>query len=253
MIGSSIMVFCCLLWGLAWLVVPQQAVSADTALVSSVAEENKDGPDAAILEAIAEKLKGRLTIQHAPFKRRLQLMKDGMIDFMAGLLKSPEREEYIHYVKPPYKERSDTVFFVLKGEKSLIQKYADLYGLKIGTNLGSGYFPEFDNDSKLDKEAVASGVPNFRKLLMGRIDAVIYPEAGGIDLVYKMGVAHQLEMADYRFSQQKSVYIGISKKSFLMDNLAVVESQIGSMIENGVIQRIIVNYYTSHHLPVPAM
>jgi polar amino acid transport system substrate-binding protein len=180
-------------------------------------------------------------------------MKDGKIDLMPGLLKNPERENYIHYIFPPYKERSDTVFFLSKGKPSVLKKYEDLYALKIGTNLGSNYFPQFDKDTKLKKEAVSSGIPNFRKLLLGRIDTVIFPEAGGIDLIHRIGIADRIEMAEFRFAQKKPVYIGISRKSHLMDNITKTESVIVSMIESGEIRRIIVNYYVSRFLPVPAM
>lgn len=242
-----------MLWCMTILMFPQLSYSAGAMLVSSVAEEYIDGPDAELLKAIAEKLKADLKFKFAPFKRRLQLMKDGDIDFMSGLLKTAEREKYIYYVSPPYKERSDTVFFLTRGKQALLQKYEDLYAMKIGTNQGSKYFPRFDHDTKLNKESVPSGVPNFRKLLLGRIDTVIYAEAGGIDLVYKLGIADRVEMAEYRFARKKYVYIGISRKSHLMDHKLKIDSLIGSMIDSGEIKRIIVNYYVSHNLPVPAM
>jgi polar amino acid transport system substrate-binding protein len=242
-----------LLWCMTLLMFPQASFSADAVLFSSVAEEYKDGPDAELLRAIADKLNAELELKFAPFKRRLQLMKDGDIDFMSGLLKTAEREKYIYYLSPPYKERSDTVFFLPKEKRANVARYEDLYAMKIGTNLGSKYFPRFDNDTKLNKEAVSSGVPNFRKLLLGRIDTVIYAEAGGIDLVHKLGIADRVEMAEYRFSRQKNVHIGISRKSHLMDQLVKINTLIGSMIESGEIKRIIVNYYLSHNLPVPAM
>lgn len=253
MISLSLKTRLCLLWCMTILIFPQLSFSADAVLVSSVAEENRDGPDAKLIKAIADKLNSDLKFKFAPFKRRLQLMKDGDIDFMSGLLKTAEREKYIYYVYPPYKERSDTVFFLPRGKRARLQKYDDLYAMKIGTNHGSNYFPQFDHDTKLNKEAVSSGVPNFRKLLLGRIDTVIYAEAGGIDLVHKIGIADRVEMAEYRFARQKYVHIGISRKSHLMDHLVKIDSLIGSMIESGEIKRIIVNYYVSHNLPVPAM
>ncbi len=253
MISFSLKTRLCLLWCMTVLMFPQLSFSADAVLVSSVAEENRDGPDAELLKAIADKLNAELKFIPAPFKRRLQLMKDGDIDFISGLLKTAEREKYIYYVYPPYKERSDTVFFLPKGKQAFLQKYEDLYAMKIGTNLGSKYFPQFDHDTKLNKEAVSSGVPNFRKLLLGRIDTLIYAEAGGIDLVHKMGIADRVVMAEYRFSRQKNVHIGLSRKSHLMDHMLKVDSLIGSMIESGEIKRIFVNYYVSHNLPVPAM
>ncbi len=140
-------------WCFTFLLYPPSSFSSQAELVSSVAEEYKDGPDVEILEAIADKLNAKLKIKLAPFKRRLRLMA----------------------------------------------------------------------------------------------------EAGGIDLIFKMGIADRVETADYRFAREKHVHIGISKKSHLMDNLSRIEFVIESMIDSGEIKRIIVNYYLSHNLPVPAM
>lgn len=239
--------------GAAILFFPQILLSANDKLISSVAVENKHSPDAEVLKALADKMGANLEIELAPFKRRLDLMKNGKIDFMVGLLKRTEREKYIHYIHPPYKERSDTIFFVLKGNKSLIKKYEDLYNLDIGTNIGSKYFLSFDNDIKLKKQATSYFDSNIKKLMVGRIDTLIIAESIGIDLVHKMGVEDKLEIAEYRFSQKKPVYIGISKKSHLMNKIAEVESLIVKMIVGGEIKRIIINYYNSHNLPVPAL
>ncbi len=225
---------------------------AQDTLVTSVAKESVHDLDAVILNAIAKKLNAKLVIQHAPFQRRLYLMKDGTIDLMAGLLKRDEREKYIHFVQPPYKERSDTIFFVPKGKASLIKTYNDLYSLKIGTTIGSKYFNPFDEDKKLNKEPIPKVMSNFKKLLLGRLDTVIYPEGSGIEKIHKMGIADKIDMAQFRFSKKKQVYIGISKKSHLMDSIDEIESAIQSMIRKGEIKKIIIDYYTQRNLPVPA-
>jgi polar amino acid transport system substrate-binding protein len=238
-----------MLTSLIWSLPP---LIARETLATSVAKDNSNGIDVKILNAIAEKLKVTLIIREDPFKRRLYLIKNGTIDLMAGLLKRPEREEYIHFVQPPYKERSDTVFFVPKGRSSLIQTYKDLYSLKIGTTLGSKYFHQFDGDNRLNKEPVPGVVNNFKKLLLGRLDTVIFPEGRGIDQIHAMGIADKIEMARYRFSKRKQVYIGISKKSPLMNKIDKIESKIHEMIETGEIEKIIIDYYTRRDLLVPA-
>lgn len=225
---------------------------AHDVLSTSVAKESAHSLDVMILEAIAKKLKIKLIIQHAPFSRRLYMMKDGTIDLMAGLLKRPEREAYIHFVQPPYKNRSDTIFFVPKGKASLIKTYENLASLKIGTTLGSKYFHRFDEDNDLDKEPVPKVMSNFKKLLLGRLDTVIYPEGAGIEKIHEMRIADKIEIAHYRFSKKKQVYIGISKKSHIMDDIDNIESVICQMIEQGEIKQIIIDYYTQRNLPVPA-
>lgn len=180
------------------------------------------------------------------------MMKDGTIDLMAGLLKRPEREKYIYFIYPPYRNRSDTVFLVPKGKSSLIQTYNDLCPLSIGTTLGSKYFHQFDKDETLDKEPISNRKSNFKKLLLGRIDTVIFPEGAGIEMTHEMDIADRVEMAQFRFSKKKQVYIGISKKSHLMEDIHATESVIRQMIESGEIKKIIINYYIQRNLPIPA-
>ncbi len=225
---------------------------AQVTLSTSVSKESVYSLDIVILNAIAKKLKAKLIIQHAPFQRRLYMMQDGTIDIIAGLLKRPEREEYIHFVQPPYKERSDTIFFVPKGKSSLIQKYEDLSALKIGTTFGAKYFHKFDKDNELYKEPVPKVTSNFQKLLLGRLDTVIYPEGDGIEKIHEMGIADKIDIAQYRFSKKKQVYIGISKKSHMIDDVSGTEFAIRQMIEDGEIKQIIIDHYTQRNLPVPA-
>jgi len=226
-------------------------LAAMEVLSTSVSEEYSNGVNEKILTAIAGKLNTRIDIIHAPFKRRLYFMKNGTIDFMVGLLKRPEREDYIHFVHPPYKNRSDTVFFVPKHKSSRIRIYDDLNPLKIGTNIGSKYFQKFDDDTNLQKEPVSVGSANFKKLLLGRLDTIIYAESSGIALIHRLGIADKLDIAKFRFSRKKQVYIGISKKSGLMNNLPEVESVIQKMIQTNEIRDILTQYYTGLHLPVP--
>ncbi len=231
---------------------PSFSAMAQLTLSTSVSKESVYSLDVVILTAIAKKLKARLIVQHAPFQRRLYMMQDGTIDIIAGLLKRPEREEYIHFVQPPYKERSDTIFFVPKGKSSLIQKYEDLSALKIGTTFGAKYFHQFDEDKELYKEPVPKVTSNFQKLLLGRLDTVIYPEGDGIEKIHEMGIADKIDIAQYRFSKKKQVYIGISKKSQMIDDVSGTESVIRQMIEKGEITKIIIDHYTQRNLPVPA-
>ena len=181
------------------------------------------------------------------------MMKDGDLDLICGLLKRLDREAYIHYIQPPYKKRSDTIFFVPKGHGDLIKTYEDLYDLKIGTIRGAKFFIRFDEDDSLRKDPVAQDTLNFKKLLLGRVDTVIINEASGIDLIHKMNISDKIEMAPYRFNREKFVYIGISKNSWLMDKIDTIEPVIRKMILSGKIRQIIEDYYTRLNLPVPAL
>lgn len=229
------------------------AAASGGTLHSSVAKEFDTSADVEIIQAIARHLDARVVIEHAPFKRRLSLMQSGRLDFVVGLLKRPEREAFIHYIEPPYKRRSDTVFFLRREGSAAIRTYDDLYPLTIGTILGSKYFPRFDEDPRLNKEPVHDSTANFKKLLSGRIDAAVFPESVGIALIERMAIGEQVVLADYRYSAEKHVYIGISRKSWLMNDIAAVEARIVSLIAGGRIRQIIIDHYARRRLPVPAI
>ncbi|MCG8619699.1 MAG: transporter substrate-binding domain-containing protein [Desulfobacterales bacterium] len=217
-----------------------------------MADVNLNGPDHELLKTVAMQLDKELVMVPAPFRRRLALMKSGDIDIMVGLLKRPDREAYIHYIDPPYKKRSDTVFILRRESQLTLNTYEDLRKIKIGVIIGAKYFPRFDGDTRLLKEAVPKDNMNMEKLLRGRIDAMIHPEFAGIDLINRMGASQRVRIAPFRFSRRKLVYIGISKRSALMDHLPRIESEITRMVEDGTILALISEYYETRGLPVPA-
>ncbi|MCG8567088.1 MAG: transporter substrate-binding domain-containing protein [Desulfobacterales bacterium] len=223
-------------------------------LRTTLAEESPNGINHAILEAIGHRLGVKLSYRTAAFQRRLFFMKNGTVDFMIGLLKRPDREAYIHFLSPPYKRRSDTVFFLPSSLSSgTIRTYEDLKKLRIGVVNAAHHFEKFDADITLKKEKAPNLESNFHKLLLGRVDAIISSETGGIDLIHRMGRCQGVRIADFRYSRAKEVYVGISKKSKLMAELPRLEQVIGGMIQEGEIHRIIVEYYTQRDLPVPAI
>lgn len=223
-------------------------------LVSRLASDvGQSNPNIDVLNAVARRLDVKLELIRVPFKRALLMMKNGKLDIMAGLLRKPEREKYIFYIQPPYKKRSDTVFFVLRGKADTIMKYEDLYPLKIGSTIGAVYFPRFDGDTLLNKEPVPDGETSFRKLLAQRIHTVVSSEGDGIDVMEKMGIASRIETAHFRFSREKHVYIGISMASRVQERIPGIEKTITSMIEHGEILQVFKDYYNRKNLPLPAL
>jgi len=235
------------------LVFSTSAPARDVIVSSVTGSAEEEGPNSDILHAIADRLKVRLVLLQAPFKRRLLMIASGEIDIMVGLVKHPDREAYIHFVEPAYKSRSDAVFFVPRNKADLITRYEDLYGLSIGTTIGARYSPRFDTDEKIRKEPVPKGELNLNKLLLGRIDAVVFPEGAGIDLGYKMGISDQIEIAVFRFSRIKNIYIGISKNSNILKETPHYERLIRQMIISGEIRQVYKAYYRKRGLPVPAV
>lgn len=207
-----------------------------------------EGPDIEVAKKIAEKLNLTPEFKIAPLKRCLEWMKQGSIDMMTGLLKSEEREAYIHFVEPYYKSKSNKSFYVLKGNKNLITKYEDLYGLKIGVKRGAKYFPQFDEDEKLNKSPVTEYKQNLKMLIAKRIDTFIVTKDQGDYLISKLGHQGVFEEAVFSFMKKNSVYIGISKKSHLLNQAKTITA---TMIQNGEIDTLIKDWFHTNKLPAP--
>ncbi len=229
---------------------PPASLWARDTLTSSIVDSS-DEFFLDILQPIAKKLDLELQIRTANFARSLLLMQEGSDDIMIEVLKSPEREAYLHYIEPPYIRYWSLVFVVPKGKHSSIQHYEDLYGLRIGTNMGWKYSPRFDEDTRIQKYPVSSVQQNIRKLLLGRIDAFTGTEVDELINNVELGFNDKMEFADYRHRMEAPVYIAISKKSPLMARLDEVEPILQRMVESGEIRTIIEQYSIRLNLPIP--
>lgn len=177
-----------------------------------------------------------------PWKRCLAMMEMGSADFISGILKSAEREKYLIFLEPPYKTRSAKVFYVRKGEQLRIQRYEDLYTVKVGVQAGVRYFEPFDEDPEIQKEEAGDDLSNLRKLQYGRLDAVISTESQADYLIATQSLEHEFEKALYRYDYDLPVYFAISRRSPFAQYSAQFSRIISELSERGVFADVISNY-----------
>lgn len=196
-----------------------------------------------ILSEFAERLGLILKTIDCPWKRCLHWMKHGEIDIMAGLLRRKEREEYMFFIDPPYKEKSEKCFYVLKGQSKLIRKYEDLYDLSVGVAENVKYFKRFDEDSKIDKLPVLDEMLLHKMLKKERFDTFVNTCFTADFHIIKMGNQSIIEKAHYQYSKQIPVYAAISKKSSYSKQLPKFKQVMKKMVAEGTVDRIINGYF----------
>ena len=239
--------FCALLG--VYLYIPFVQASNLTVLVEhfppwSVVEPGRvSGINVEIVETIASRLDLTVDYVPCPWKRCLKMMENGSGDAMTSLLKRPEREVYMVYIEPPYKTRSTKAFYVANGKAKLIQKYADLYPLEIGTTSGAKYFEPFDNDPKINKAVVTTDLQNLRKLSLGRLDAFIGTESNIDYLIWKEGFQGTVEKAHFKYDGRVEVYMAISRKSPYAGQVTQFNQAMRQAVEEGTIDAIIRSYF----------
>lgn len=217
----------------AALLLPASPLHAGGRLSASVAKEYANSKTARLTRIIAAELGCELHMVYAPLGRRLALMEEGELDFAVGLYKLAEREAYIEFVEPAYKKDYHLHFFQLKNSPVKIETYEDLHGLKIGTKIGSAYFDRFDHDPDIIKIPVATLEQNFEMLLLERVDAVILSYALGLHHIHKMDIDRQIRSSGYCYQEHIPLYVGISKKSQLMNRRKDMEAVLIKLMKNG--------------------
>lgn len=207
--------------------------------------------DYVITKAFADKFNATLTAKNVPFARRLDQLRNGDIDILCGLFKNDDRESFAYFLTPPYKSKSNKYFFIRKGEGTRLQKYEDLYTLKVGVHIGSKYFPRFDEDQRLEKYATPQHAGRFRMLVSDRIDVIIHTDVYGLELMHQLGLQDEVEIAPYKYTEENPVYMAISRKSKLFERKDELEDVFRLMMESGEIDRLIHAYFQSKGLPIP--
>lgn len=201
------------------------------------------GIDIELLHLLAKEVGCRLKFVGLPFKRGLKMLEIGEIDIMVGVLKRPDREEYLHFIEPAYKESSDKAFFVLKGREGLIKNYEDLYRVRVGTELGVKYFSQFDADKRIEKYAVKSTELGLRMLEADRIDTFILTESTGDYNIAKQDKKHIIRKANFAHRKYQPVYMVLSKQSPLAHMLDDFNQAMEKLVKTGTHETLTTRFY----------
>lgn len=111
-----------------------------------------------------------------PWKRVLYRAREGEVDILVGVRKSPEREHFLLYVDPPITPSVQGVF-MSTAHPFAYRDWKDLEGKTGSITLGTNFDDGFDVFAKehLSLQAVRKVEQNFIKLDKGRVDYVLGP------------------------------------------------------------------------------
>ncbi len=197
-----------------------------------------------IVRELARRLGRELRITECPHARCMLMMKSGEADLSIGIQQSPERDEFMAFMRTPYrKSASDRVFYVRHGEAQRIRRFEDLPGLHIGVRLGSEYFDRFDDDKSLSKESAPTNAANLRKLLLRRLDAVVMPEDQGAVLLVELGLLKEVDTAVYRERDNTPRSVAVSRHSAAIALLPRLEAAMLAMRRDGTLAAIYDKHY----------
>lgn len=168
------------------------------------------GMDVEILDLITKKTGVEIKIEFIPWKRALEMVKDGSADGIFSLAKTPEREEFLHYPGTPLYQ-GKTVLFAHPDYKGDPKSLEDLKGKTVSIVTDNSYGAEFDGNKEIQKDASSDQDTQMRKLIAGRVPLTVANEIVGWHNIKKQGGK---DIRTLGIVVDKDVnYIGVSKKS----------------------------------------
>ena len=195
-----------------------------------------------ILERLSEQLGLSLETKGCGWKRCLKHMEVGESDVMTGLQKTPEREQYMTFIEPPYRTIQSICFYTNKASAINIRNYDDLRKLTIGVIQKVAYFEPFNNDQKIKKHGVTTG-DNLLRLVEGnKIDAFVNECLAGDNFIKEKKLSRVIKRTEYVHSEVRPIYLAISNKSPLLKRKNEISNELKKMLDTGEIAKIIESY-----------
>lgn len=163
-----------------------------------------------ITRAVFKRMKVAAEYEIFPWQRCLVYLKQGRVDVLISLLKTPERVLYA-YFPDEHVSVSKSVFFSTTDNR--IRFNGNLEGLKgytIGVVMGFSYGQAFDQADYLNREGAVDAAMLINKLLKKRTDLAAENQAVVRAIAQKMGVTNQIRFLDPPIHMEK-LYVGFSK------------------------------------------
>jgi len=168
-----------------------------------------------LVKDVAKSLNLSVIIKSFPWKRAIQMLKDGEADAVTYMSKTEEREQFGYFFAGNMLSNSQIGFFILKKNRNDIHFSGDIKSLQsytIGTCRGFSYDETFDKAAYLTKDDGAAD----EKFLLRKLIADRFKIAIGYinDVKYnarQMGVSDQIMFLQPYLSEGHPVYIVFSK------------------------------------------
>ncbi|MEE4355701.1 MAG: transporter substrate-binding domain-containing protein [Desulfococcaceae bacterium] len=203
-----------------------------------------DGIAVELIREVFGRMKIETELGFYPLKRALRYMESGEADAQMILIKTAEREKYLHFTEPVMTVRG-LIWSAADRKKGAVNfnSLEDLKPYKTGVTLGYSYGQEFDNMLKtMDVDTASGDYNNYRKLLAHRID--IFP---GNEIVAKGLFKKHPELKGKFVHSDKSfmewtLYMGISKKSEFVPMIPGINKVLKELKDEDFISKTVRKY-----------
>lgn len=200
-----------------------------------------------LLKPAARQLGLRIEVVTCPFPRCLKLAEQGEVDIVAGLIKTNERESYMHFIQPAMMNFvSSFVFYSRHTQSHDIQSVNDLTGHSVTVMRDAAYFPAFDQATDFERVPVNSEAKALKLVHKGRADYAITIEQTAAGSFAAAGLKlTDLKRQPYYVNQNIRGYLAFSRQSPNFQLAAKLEQMLEQQYRAGMFHLL----WQKYHLP----
>ncbi len=208
-------------------------------------EENEkqwNGPNVETLYYITEAMNMTLDASiRAPFARCIELLKQGKIDVMPGLIYTKEREKFLHLVE--YGSKDQLAVFFLKDSKTKIELDNLLSSQVIGMHRAFA-LPDHIKQSELVNHLtpITTVDTGLAMVLKGRIDGVLATIPTGEAIINEWPeMQNKFTYTPLALANDKRIYLAISRQSFLAGHIKTIQKTIKKLAKKPELAHLQIN------------
>jgi polar amino acid transport system substrate-binding protein len=199
------------------------------------------GPAADVIRKVCGEVKAACTLRLLPWRRAQQEVQEGKAHGMFVIGWNAERAKWLHF-SPPLLS-TEYGFFVREDNPLTFRHNADVKGYTVGVYGPSNTATALEKIKAEINDITIDMTPDdeaaFKKLSLGRVQAVFSNRDVGFDLVRKLAVPN----VRYAGRQQSlKYYIGFSKKSTDTQVVEEFNAAFRTLHRQGVIREILSRY-----------
>lgn len=205
------------------------------------------GPAADIIREVCQKMAATCTFQLLPWKRAQEEVKSGKANGMFVIGWNEKRAEWVHFTPPIM--NTEYGFFVKEDNPLAYQKISDVQGYTVGvygpSNTGNSLNKIKDQMEKENLDSITIDMrpddeAGFKKLSLGRLDAVFSNRDVGYALITKLGLQGRIRYAGA--SRSLKYYIGFAKEHNDKVVLDQFDSTYLELYKTGTVKQILDKY-----------
>ncbi len=230
-------------WQLATLEYPPYIINTD---------QGPQGLTVEVVRTAFARMGQPVKIDTYPIARGQQMLLKGAADGFFSIKKTPEREKTMLFAKKTLMQQ-DYVFFVLKGSRWQFNgDFASMADARVGIVYASSFGNRFDAAvkaglfSRLD--SATDYLKTFKKLLTGRVDAVICSRLVGLHYLSLLNGLNDAEVSGPVVETTVS-YLAFTKKTDHINLARQFDQALEGMEKDGTLKRL----SDAYHFPRASM